>query len=110
MYKNTLKVIAIVLVLTFAGQPVGHAASKSKIEAWYKKIYRQMVAANNNEALYALTAYDVEVKRAIGRVLDGKTKCDSRSKALYKSKAFDSYSSEVDQVINGFYLGYCNAK
>ena len=110
MKNLALRLVSLVLVSTFAFLPATNAASQSKIDAYYKKIYRQLVSSNNTDAITAITYYDVEIKQAIGKVLDGRVKCDSRSKNAYKTKAFDPNSSEVDQVIFGFYLGYCNAK
>lgn len=107
---NTKFVSVVSIAIILLSQNPSHAASKSKIESYYKKIYRTMATQGNEDALNAMTYYDVEVKAAIGRILDGKIKCDSRSKQKYKNLAYDTWQSEVTQFINGFYLGYCNSK
>jgi hypothetical protein len=109
--RDRLKaVIVFSIILSLSSQSSSFAASKVSINNYYKKIYRQMASTGNNDALSALTYYDVEIKQAIGKILDGKIKCDTKSKKRYKTIAYDTSNSEVDQLIFGFYLGYCNSK
>ena len=109
--KNRMKrILVLSLLLSVGVQSTSHAASKSKIDAYYKNIYRQLVNSGNNDALAAITYYEMDVRQAIGKVIDGKVKCDDRSKQNYRSKAFDTSQPEVTQLISGFYLGYCNAR
>jgi hypothetical protein len=108
--QNFSYAIVAALILTLITQPTSHAASKSSIDSYYKKIYRELSSQGNNDGIAAMTYYDVEIKQAIGKVLDRKVKCDSQSKSRYKAIAFNTSSAEVDQIVYGFYLGYCNAR
>jgi hypothetical protein len=108
--KRTKQIVAITLLFTFSALPSSSGASRSQIDAAFKNIYREMVAQGNNDAIAAMTYYDTEIRQAIGKILDRKVNCDTRSKNAYKVKAFNTMAPEVDQVINGFYLGYCNAR
>ena len=98
------------MMLTISSQTSSFAASRASIDATYKKMFRQLSSQGNNEAIAAMSYYDVEVKAAIGKMLDGKIKCDAKSKRLYKSIAFDTLQSERDQFIYGFYMGFCNSQ
>jgi hypothetical protein len=108
--KFSINVLAISIILTFVGTQNSFAASQSAIDAAYKQMYKKLADQGNNLALTAVTYYDTQVKQAIGKILDRKVNCDNKSKARYKIVAFDTSQSEVNQLINGFYLGFCNAK
>lgn len=108
--KKTKAILASVLLMSLSGQSSSYAASSANIEKYYKKIYRQLSSQGNNDGIAAMTYYDVEIKQAIGKVLDKKVKCDTQSKNRYKAIAFNTSNSEVDQIVYGFYLGYCNAR
>ena len=96
--------------MTFMSQSVSFAASSAAIDKAYSAIYRKMASQGNNAAVSVMTYYDVQIKQAIGKVLDSKVNCDTKSKNRYKAIAYDTSKPEVDQLISGFYLGYCNAK
>ena len=113
MLKKEKKIGLLVtstLIFSLMGQSTGLAASKASIENYYKKIYRELSSQGNNDGIAAMTYYDVEIKQAIGKVLDKKVKCDSQSKNRYKAIAFNTSRPEVDQIVFGFYLGYCNSR
>ena len=113
MLTNGRRFMSILLagvLLSLVGQSASSAASSAAINSAFKNIYKKMVATGNTQAVGVLTYYDVEVKQAIGKILDRKVGCDAKSKNRYKIIAFDTSQSEVTQVIYGFYLGYCNSQ
>gem|GEM_PF-6530554 len=105
-----IKVVVVILLMTFMSQSVSFAASSAAISKAYRDLYRKMGSQGNNDVLSVMTYYDVQIKQAIGKVLDRKVNCDTKSKNRYKAIAYDTSQPEVDQLISGFYLGYCNAK
>lgn len=98
------------LSILISGASIASAASQSKVNALFKKIMQQALNTGNNQEVGVLNYYDTQIKQAIGKVLDGKVKCDQKSKNTYKAIAYDQTQPEQLQVIEGFYLGYCNAK
>jgi PIN domain nuclease of toxin-antitoxin system len=104
------KVIVVVILMTFMSQSTSFAASSAAINKAYKDMYRKLANQGNTDAVSAVTYYDVQIKKAIGKILDRKVNCDTKSKNHYKAIAYDTSQPEIDQLISGFYLGYCNAK
>jgi hypothetical protein len=113
MLTNSRRIMLVLMagiLLSLVGQSASSAASSAAINSAFKNIYKKLAASGNTDAITVLTYYDVEVKKAIGKIIDRKVGCDVKSKNRYKVIAFDTSQPEVAQLINGFYLGFCNSQ